>query len=487
VSFRKGKSVPAACGSDFLLNIPFLPRWTPASKSSIIYALFFARARFFARREEGMRLDSHAPPNHSRRLGFYHYAVVAACFMTLFMLWGLVVNAFAIFFKPVSESMGWGRGAFSLTLLMRSIGTAVSAPIAGRIIDRAGAKPMMLAGTVLIGAGLLLASRIDSLWQFCVIFIVIGCGLMCATVIPCASLISNWFVAKRGTALSAAFVGTSFGGMIMAPVSNWIILNFGWRAAFSANGAAMLVILIPLITFFVYNRPADRRLEPFQGSVTRTNMDEPIWGMNVKEALGSRVFWQIGALMFIIGFVTGGIHNHSVAYLTDIGHSPTRAAFLWSMVMMVMIGGKLSFGPLADRWGPSRAMAGAFLLYSLALAALLFAREYPLALVFAALYGFAGGAPLTLNPLLAMGNLGMKNFGMLYGVLAVVGSVGAATGPVAAGAVFDAGGSYIPIFVVFLILFVGGIGCSLSIRAPATIEAPASRAGDAAMSEQPPL
>jgi MFS family permease len=185
--------------------------------------------------------------------------------------------------------------------------------------------------------------------------------------------------------------------------------------------------------------------------------------------LASKVFWQIAGIMLIIGFVTGGIHNHSVAYLTDLGHSPARATAAWSLVMMVMIGGKLSFGPLADRWGPSRAMAGAFVLYTLAILALLGAGLYPIALAFAVFYGFAGGAPLTLNPMLAMSNLGMKNFGLLYGALAVVGSVGAATGPVAAGAVFDRGGSYAPIFLIFLALAVVGIVTSMLIRPKADI------------------
>lgn len=411
------------------------------------------------------------------RISIHHYAIVAASFMMLFMLWGLIVNSFAVFFKPISEDMGWGRGAFALTLLMRSVGTAIAAPLAGRYIDRVGAKPMMLAGTVIIGVALLAGSRIVSLWQLCVLFIFIGGGLMCATVIPCASIISHWFESRKGTALSAAFVGSSFGGMIMAPVSNWIILNYNWRVAFVANGVAMLLVLIPIISLLVRDWPSDRGLEAYREAKTGTGPLEPAWGLNIREALASKVFWQIAAIMFIIGFVTGGIHNHSVAYLTDIGYSPTRAAFFWSMVMMVMVAGKLSFGPFADRWGPGNAMAGAFVLYSLAILSLLFARLAPFALAFAAFYGFAGGAPLTLNPLLAMGNLGMKNFGMLYGVLVIVGSIGGATGPVAAGMVFDHAASYIPIFLVFLVLALVGIGCSLFIRSrPAvSVEASASR------------
>ena len=117
--------------------------------------------------------------------------------------------------------------------------------------------------------------------------------------------------------------------------------------------------------------------------------------------------------------------------------------------MGVMILGKLSIGPFADRWSARNAMAGACVLFAISIAIVTFAQPYWIVLVFAAIYGFACGAPLVLNPLLTSEYLGMKHFGVLYGVLNIMATVGGAIGPVGAGIYFDRTGSYLPVFYLF--------------------------------------
>ena len=119
---------------------------------------------------------------------FYGFYIVAACFIILFMLWGMVLNTFPVFLKPIAEDMNWSRGALAIALLTGSIGAAQAAPTAGVLIDRVGARPVMVTGALTIGLGLLVGSRIAQLWQLYLIFALVGCGLMCATVIPCSSL-----------------------------------------------------------------------------------------------------------------------------------------------------------------------------------------------------------------------------------------------------------------------------------------------------------
>jgi MFS family permease len=390
--------------------------------------------------------------------------VVAACFVVLFFVWGMVLNTFPIFLKPITEDMNWGRGALAIALLMGSVGTAVSAPISGILIDRIGARPVMIAGTLMIGLGLLVGSRIAHLWQLYLVFTVIGCGLMCASIIPCSLIISNWFASRRGTAMSGAFVGTSAGGMVMSPIASWIILHHGWRTAFALSGATIIVVVIPVILLAIRTHPAEVGLEPYRDASGDGPGAEDDWGVGVKEAFSRRAFWQIAAVMLIVGLVTGGLGNHCVAYLTDLEHSPERAAFAWSLVMGIMILGKLSVGPIADRWGARNAMAGACLLFATSIAILAFAQPYWIALLFAATYGFACGAPLVLNPLLTSGYLGMKHFGALYGVLNIMGTVGGAVGPVGAGIYFDREGTYLPVFYLFIAMMMVAVTVAISMR-----------------------
>ncbi len=402
-------------------------------------------------------------PPHSPKL-FYGYVVVAACFVILFLVWGMVLNTFPIFLKPIAEDMNWGRGALAVALLMGSIGTGIAAPVAGAIIDRIGARPVMVAGALTIGLGLLAGSQITHLWQLYLVFVAIGCGLMSASIIPCSLIISNWFVSRRGTAMSGAFVGTSAGGMVMSPVANWIILNYGWRTAFALSGLTIIVVVIPVILLAIRTHPSDVGLEPYRDAGADSSEAQENWGVGVKEALSLRSFWQIAAVMLIMGLVAGGLGNHCVAYLTDLEHSPDRAAFAWSMVMGVMILGKLSIGPFADRWNARNAMAGACVLFAISIAIVTFAQPYWIVLVFAAIYGFACGAPLVLNPLLTSEYLGMKHFGALYGVLNIMATVGGAIGPVGAGIYFDRTGSYLPVFYLFVAMMLVAAVVAISMH-----------------------
>jgi MFS family permease len=405
-----------------------------------------------------------APPPSGKL--YYGYVVVAACFVVLFLVWGMVLNTFPIFLKPLAENMNWGRGDVAWALLWGSIGTAVAAPIAGIIIDRIGVRRVMVVGALMIGLGLLAGSRITQLWELYIVFVVIGCGLMCASIIPCSLIISNWFVSRRGAAMSGAFVGTSAGGMVMSPVANWIILNHGWRAAFALSGITIIAVVIPVVLLAIRTHPSDLGLEAYRRAGDDDSNSREDWGVGVKEALSLRSFWQIAAIMLIMSLVAGGLGNHCVAYLTDLDHSPDRAAFAWSLVMGVMILGKLSMGPLADRWSARNAMASACVLFAVSIAILTLARPYWVVLVFAALYGFACGAPLVLNPLLTSEYLGMKHFGALYGVLNIMGTVGGAIGPVAAGSYFDHQETYLPVFYVFAAMMLVAVLVAISMGPP---------------------
>ena len=377
---------------------------------------------------------------------FYGYYIVAACFFILFFLWGMVYNTFPIFLKPMTESMGWGRGAFAGALLVGSVVSGIASPIVGKIIDNIGAKYVMVIGAVLLGCTIILESRITQLWHLYILFGVIGLGLMCATIIPCSLLISNWFVAKRGTAMSAAFIGTSAGGMVMSPVANWIIVNYSWRTAFVASGTVILVLVVPLILFVIRTHPKEMGLSPLQEKGDDTTSAAEVWGVGVKEAFSLKVFWQIGMIMLIVSIAFAGMANHCVAYMNDIGHSPTRAAFAWSVVMGVMILGKLAFGPIADKWGAKISMAISCLLFVISMILLMFSKPYAVVLIFAAIYGFASGSPLVINPLLTGEYLGVKHFGALFGILNIMGTIGGAVGPIGAGIVFDVYHTYVPVF-----------------------------------------
>jgi len=376
----------------------------------------------------------------------------------------MVLNTFPVFVKPLSEDMGWTRGALAVAQVTGMITSIILYPIAGKIVDRTGARAVMTVGALLIGLSLLAGSQITRLWELYVMNGFIGAGLTCVTLLPCSYLISNWFVSRRGTAMAVIFLGTAAGGAVMSPIATWLIVNYSWRVAFALAGIEILAIVVPITIFVVRTRPSDKGLKPY-GSVDGSEGDESdVWGVSEKEAFRLPVFWFIAAIVFIVALVTTGVGFNCVAYLEDIGHSPGQASVAWALVMGAMMVGKLLVGPIADRWGSKNTMAAVSAMFAGSLILLIFAGSYPIAIAFALAYGVVLGGPLILNPLLTADYMGMKHYGGIFGILNVVGTIGSGFGSIGAASYKDHFGTYLPAFGVFIALMVVAALCSVCIK-----------------------
>jgi MFS family permease len=374
----------------------------------------------------------------------------------MFLTMGMIVNTLGIFLKPMVEDLGSNREAVSLALIMGGGCMAFLSPVAGKIIDKIGVRPVMSVGTLIAGLGLFIVSRITQVWQIYATFCLIWSGLAFASLIPCSLIISNWFVARRGLAMGLMAMGTSLGAMVMSPVLNWIILNYGWRSGFIVSGTLVLAVGGPMILLVLRTHPSEKGLESYGGpdlnKEIEEDADENGWGLTMKEARSTRVYWHLAAMMFIFGIATTGLVLHCVPYLTDLGHSPTNAAFAWSIVMGSMAAGKFALGPIADRWTAKNAMTGACILATASLVLLILAKSYVAVVLFALVYGFAMGAPLTIYPLLTGRCFGTKNFGEIYGKLTLISFMGSGISFVSLGAVYERLESYLPAFYVFVFL-----------------------------------
>ena len=393
---------------------------------------------------------------------FYGWWVVATCFVVNFIVFGISVNTFTVYMKPIEADLGWSRAQISLALTFAALAMGAGAPLIGRLIDRSGARATMAAGAAVVGVSSVLLASAHSLGFFYAVFIVSGLGQGGATVIPISLVIANWFEAQRAKALGIAMTGTGLGMMVMVPVTSWIVSTWGWRISFRIMGCVILAT-VPLTLLLIRTRPADMNLLP-DGDMGSDVAPAAAGGLTLPEAVRTPAFWLIGAMMLLIGLVAVGVGVHLMPYLTDIGHPSTTAALLISVIAAFTVIGKLGVGYLADRWGTRPAIGLAFSGIAIGVLLLMGAGSFAAACCFAVVWGFVVGAPLLLNPALAADCLGLKSFGAVFGALTLLNTVGVAAGAVISGVIYDSACTYFPAFVLFAALTAVAGTCGVLAR-----------------------
>jgi MFS family permease len=381
---------------------------------------------------------------------FYGWYIVAVCWVVNFFVFGISVNTFTVYVKPIQADLGWSRGEISLAISLSAVAMGLGAPFIGRLIDRIGARLAMAAGAAVIGVCMILLSRSQSLPYFYTMFIVSGVGQGAATIIPVSMVISNWFTAMRGKALGIAMTGTGLGAMVMVPVSTWIVTNWGWRISWQIMGCIIL-LMVPLNLLLIRTRPSDRGLLP-DGGLVAPEVPAADRGLSVPEALRTQAFWMIGAMMVLAGLVAMGVGVHLMPYLTDIGHSESRAGLIIAVISGMTFLGKITLGSIVDRWGVRVTVALAYGLILAGILLLMGSGGLAVAFVFAIVYGLGIGAPLVVNPALTAERLGLKHFGGVFGILTLLNTGGVALGAVLTGFIYDAAGSYMPALLLFVAL-----------------------------------
>src|SRR5713101_7751452 len=178
---------------------------------------------------------------------------------------GVGVNArtaFSLLFPPILDEFGWERGvtagAFSFGFLV----SAVLSPTLGRLMDRRGPRMVMEIGAGLMAAGLMLATLVREPWHlYLTLGVLVGGGSVCLGYTGQALFLPNWFVRRRGLAMSLAFSGVGVGSIILLPWLQALIGRSGWRAACWAIAILVLALLVPL-NLLLKRRPQDMGLEP---------------------------------------------------------------------------------------------------------------------------------------------------------------------------------------------------------------------------------
>jgi MFS family permease len=406
------------------------------------------------------------PRSHwSARLPFYYgWVIVGIAFVTMAL--GVTARtSFSLLMPPLIDEFGWDRGlaagAFSFGFLV----SAVISPIVGRVLDMRGPRVVILTGVLVLTVGLALAPSIERPWQlYLTLGVLVGGGANMMTYTVHSQFLPNWFVERRGLAISVAFAGVGIGAIVLLPWLQSIIVSAGWRASCWAMGLLVLFGAGPL-NLLVRKKPEDIGLLPdgesrsasAAGTPTTLKIVDPSWtatSWTLGRAVRTGRFWWIVLGYFCALAAWYAVQVHQTKYLMEIGFSPLVAAWSLGLVSVAGIPGQIVLGALSDRlgreWIWTAGCAGFAICYA-ALIALEQTQSNVLLYVMVLSQGLLGYALTSVMGPIVVEIFEGPHYGSIFGTITVALIGGGATGPWLAGAIHDATGSYRLAFVLIIV------------------------------------
>jgi MFS family permease len=357
----------------------------------------------------------------------------------------IVGSTFSMFLTSASAAMHASRAQVSLAYSLSILATVLCVLVVGRGIDRFGAKPVLVTCYTLMAAGLvsLWVFPIDRLPVYYASYILMGIGGAGANPLPYSRVISLWFDRRRGLALGLAAVGTGLGGFVMPFMAAALAQRLHWRAVEATLGVLCLVVVVPLITLALRERPEDVGLT-IDGGAARASGPDVVVGMapDTSSVLAQATFWKIAVAVVCMSSVAHGTVTNIVAIVAERGVPHSSAVLAASALGAGSLSGRLITGLLIDRYFAPYVGAAMFAIAAASIAAMGTLSAPAMLVATAGLVGVAWGAEVDLLSFLTSKYFAVGKFGRTYAYFITVHALGGVIGPYLFSSGFDRFGSY---------------------------------------------
>lgn len=378
-----------------------------------------------------------------------------------------VVFSLAVFLQPMSAATGWSRGGISAGMTLAFLAMGFAGFGWGALSDRYGPRPVVFAGAVLLGLGLVLSSRATSLPAFQLLYGLLLGAAAGSFFAPLFATVTGWFDEHRSLAVSLVSAGMGVAPLTMSPLAAWLLSTYDWRTAQLVIGIGAWVLLVP--TSLLLRRPPLAAAAPTGAGVA----GQP--AMRVGQALRSRPFIILGLTFFACCAAHSGPIFHTVSYAVGCGLPVMAAVTIYSMEGLAGLGGRIVFGVLADRIGVKRMIVAGLLIQALAAGSYLLVNRLGGFYTVAAIFGMAYGGVMPLYAALAREYFDARIMGAVLGAATMLSSLGMALGPAVGGWIFDRFGSYAWLYIGSLAVGLGAAAIALGFPRVKPVLAPALR------------
>ncbi|MCG8440484.1 MAG: MFS transporter [Caulobacterales bacterium] len=347
------------------------------------------------------------------------------------------------FVGPVIEELGWTPGQFFLSYTVLMLTGLVTAPVIGSLAPKIGLRTLGVIGLAGHAIGYVLISlNTGSLVLWYASFALLAVLAAGSLPIIWTAGLNGWFIANRGKAIGITMAGTGIGAFVLPPIVEFLIANYGWRAAYQGIGVGLFAFSLPIVlVLFRENK------EPPAG--TRAAAPAAAWGMTREEALRHHKFWILGAVLFLTVIVLVGLLSNFERILSSKGLERDQIAAIAAVLGATVVIGRVMVGALIDRfWAPGVA-ALIFVLPILATFILqVDAVSVSFALLIAVFIGLAAGAELDMMAYLTSKYFGPRRYPAVFGGIFAFFTVGAGIGPPIYGSLSQSWGGYNPVLLM---------------------------------------
>ena len=354
-------------------------------------------------------------------------SLLAATIGTMCGIFTLTNYTQGFFVGPVTSEFGWSAPQFFLSYTVLMCSGLLTGPLIGYIAQRVGLRTVGIVG--LIGHSLayvVLSLNTGSLmlWYLSwALVAILGAGSL---PIIWTGVLNNWFTKHRGKAIGITMAGTGLGAFLLPPIVEFLIANHGWRTAYRGIGLGALLISLPIV-FALFKEKPDSSTAT-DGEVMANKVET--WGLTTKDAMRTKQFWILGAVLFLTVIVVAGLLSNFERIMTEQGFERSSIAQIAAVMGLTVIIGRLMVGALVDRfWAPGVA-ACFFLVATLGLLMLVGTQvTMATALLVAVMIGLAAGAELDLLAYLTGKYFGPAHYPAIFGLIIAFFTVGAGIAP----------------------------------------------------------
>ena len=346
-------------------------------------------------------------------------------------------HGFGFFLAPLTMEFGWTREAFAFSIGLQNLVWGMAQPFCGALADRHGPGRVLIGGSLVYAAGLMLITVSATPAAFALSAgVLVGIAMACTTYSVIFGVVGRVVpVAYRSRAMGLTAAAGSFGQFAMVPIERSLIDGAGWMPALMIL-AAMTLLIIPATRV-----PAALDATPRHGGAHPPLLAE--MARQFARAWRVRGFRLLMAGYFVCGFQVVFIGVHLPAYLKDHGLSGAVASLALALIGLFNIFGTFSAGELGSRFAKPRLLSGIYLARSVVIAVYLLLPLSALSTaVFAAAMGFLWLSTVPLTNGVIASQFGVANLGLLSGAVFFSHQVGSFLGVWLGGLIYDRTGSY---------------------------------------------